>query len=417
MKFEFFGGANEVGRSCIKVDGRFLLDSGLKITEEGSEYPLIHDCIDIEAVFLSHAHLDHTGALPLLNKKGLSCPIFCNLMTKETSKILLKDSYKIELINKQFPIYTKENLYSILGYMNIIKNENIYDFKDIKFSFHYSAHIPGSAYVFLEINDKKILYTGDFNTLDTKLLKASKPNFSNIDYMICETTYGDRNHPNRKEEEKKFLDKISKTLKNGGNVLIPAFAVGRAQEIILILASRNFKVPIYLDGMAKKVSNLYKNKSEYISNHEKYCKSLSNVKYVKSWKEREQIAKTQSIIITTSGMLDGGPVIDYLKYFFHNSKNSILLTGYQGDGTNGKLLVDEGRVFIDGNRIKVQCNLEKFDFSAHAGKNEIIELIKKANPKNLFLQHGDREALKSIEDEFKDKCNVIIPNNGDFYDL
>jgi putative mRNA 3-end processing factor len=417
MKFEFFGGASEVGRSCIKVDERFLFDSGLKITEDGIEYPLIQDCEDIEAVFLSHGHLDHCGALPLLNRKGLSCPIFCNLMTKETSKILLRDSYKIELINKQFPIYNKENLMSILGFMDIIKNDKIYNFKDIKFSFHYSAHIPGSSYVILEINKRKILYTGDFNTSDTKLLEASKPDFKNIDVMITEATYGDRNHPNRNEEENKFLDEIIKTLKKSGSVLIPAFAVGRAQEIALILSKKNFNVPIYMDGMAKKVSNLYKNKSEFISNPNKYCKALENIKFVKSWKEREQIIKTQSIIITTSGMLDGGPVIDYLSFFYHNSNHSILLTGYQGDGTNGKLLLDEGKIFIDGNRVKVKCNVVKFDFSAHAGKNEIINFIQKINPKHLFIQHADEEGLKSIESEFKNKCNVIVPKLGDFFDV
>lgn len=417
MEFTFHGGAGEVGRSCIEVDNRFLFDAGLKITEDGSEYPLMGDCDHIKAVFLSHAHLDHSGALPLFNKKGLRCGVFCNGMTRDTCKILLKDSYHIDLIHKQVPIYTKENLASIISFMEHTRFGKTYEVDGAKFSFHYAGHIPGAASIVLEIDGRKILYTGDFNTIDTNFMGGAKYDFEDIDVMISEATYGDRDHPERKKEEKDFVDQIKKTLASGGSVLIPAFAVGRAQEVFELLNKHNINVPIYLDGMAKQVSKLYRRKPEYITQYDRYVKSLSKVKLVKNWKERQEIARKQCIIITTSGMMDGGPVIDYLGYFYHNEKNSILLTGYQAEGSNGRFLLEEGKVFIDGNRVNVKAFVKKYDFSAHAGRKELVDLINKVNPRVLILQHGDVEPLESLEKEFKSKCKVIVPKLGETIDI
>ena len=417
MQFTFYGGAEEVGRSCVEVDGRFLFDAGLKITEEGSEYPIMDDCSHIKGVFLSHAHLDHCGALPLFNKRGLDCGIFCNSMTKQTSKILMKDSFHIELINKQHPIYTKDNLMSVISFMENVKFNRNYKLDDVNFSFHYAGHIPGASSIVLEIDGRKVLYTGDFNTLDTNLMGGYKPQFTDIDTMICEATYGDREHPGRKAEEKRFLKSIKKVLSRGGNVLIPAFAVGRAQEVKEMLNKEDFGVTIYLDGMAKRVTNLYKKLPEYISNPGKYNDAIGKVKFIKKWRERHEIVKQQSIIITTSGMLDGGPVIDYLGYIYHNEKNGVFLTGYQGEGSNGRLLLDEGRIFIDGVRVKMKAQVEKFDFSAHAGRREIVNSINKIKPKNLILQHGDIEPLESLRKEFEGKMRVIVPKLGETIDV
>lgn len=418
MKFKFHGGAGEVGKSCIEVDERFLLDCGLKICEEGTIYPEVFDNEHIKGVFLSHAHLDHCGSLPLFNKAGLSCGIFCNPMTKQTAKILMKDSYHLEIINKQFPGYTRDNLMSILSFMEKVKFGKEYVVDDATFSFHYAGHIPGASSILLEIGGKRILYTGDFNTRDTYLVKgASYKGFKDIDILITEATYGDRDHPSREEEENMFLDKISDVIERGGNVLIPAFAVARAQEIIQILSKRSFNVPIYLDGMAKQITNLYKKRSDYISNPQKYENSLKDVKFIKRSRDRKEVVKHQSIIITTSGMLDGGPVLDYLGYFYHDPKNAVLLTGFQGEGSNGRLLLEEGRFFVDGIRLKMKAETEKFDFSAHVGRQEIIDVVDEISPKTLVLQHGDTEPINSLYKEFKDKYNVIIPDVGEIYDL
>lgn len=416
MEITFHGGAGEVGRSCIEVDKRFLFDGGLKISEDGSEYPLIQDCSHIKAVFLSHAHLDHSGALPLLHKLGLQCGIFCTKMTRDTAKILMKDSYGIDLLNKHFT-YSKDDLRAVNSFMENVVFDKAYKVDDARFRYLFAGHIPGAASVELEIDGRKILYTGDFNTSSSNLVKAAEYHLKDIDIMLCEATYGDRNHPDRIKEEDDFLQTIKETIDRGGSVLIPAFAVGRAQEIMHILSKRKFNVPIYLDGMAKKVTVLYKDRPEYINNPGKYAKATSGVHFIKKWKERQEIIKHQCIIITTSGMLDGGPVIDYLGYFYHNDKNALLLTGYQAEGTNGKMLLDEGKVFLDGNRVKVKCLVKKYDFSAHAGRSELIKFINKVRPKHLILQHGDEQGLSKLKETFKDKMDVYTPMVGDTLDL
>ncbi len=417
MKLCLYGAAKEVGRSCVCLDNRFLFDSGLKICEDGTEYPLEFDASKIDAVFLSHAHLDHSGALPLLNQRGLRCPIFCNSMTRELSKLLMLDSFKIELLTNQFPEYNKENIKQVIRLMQNARYNKEYHYEDISFSYCYAGHIPGSASIALNYKNKKIVYSGDINSLDTELMAGAS--FGSIsalkspDILIIEATYGNRDHPGRKQQEKSFISSIKETLKSGGVAIVPAFAVGRAQEIILLLDKYKINAKIYLDGMAKKVSNILLKKPEFIRNSIKLRDALRKVTYIKKWSERKEIVKSPCVIITTSGMVDGGPVLDYIKYCYHNEKNRILLTGYQTEESNGRLLLDEGKAYIDGIRLKVKCPVEKYDFSAHSGKKELLEAIKALNPKLVVLNHGDPEAISEFSKAL-DEINVasVAPELG-----
>jgi putative mRNA 3-end processing factor len=418
MIFRFYGGAGEVGRSCVEADERFLFDSGLKISEEGSEYPAVNDLSHIKAVLLSHAHLDHTGSLPLFNSMGLKCGIFCNQMTRDTAKILLSDSYHIELLNKLHPEYNKENLNNVISFMQNIKYDHVQEFDSkTKFSFHDAGHIPGSASILLESSGKRVLYTGDININSTRLLEGLNYNIENVDVMICEATYGDRDHPDRKEQENELIKEIKATLDRDGGVLLPSFAVGRAQEMMMILKEHDFGVPVFIDGMAKKVTNIYLKKPEYIKSQRELIDATAKVRFVKNWKQRAEIARQQGIFITTSGMLDGGPVLDYMGYMYHNDRNSVLLTGYQVEGSNGRLLLDEGRIYIDGNRVKFKGNVKKLDFSAHAGMSDLKKLISKINPEKLIFVHGDQPAIESMRKEHENKHQVFTPKLGDSLDI
>lgn len=413
MKLTFYGGTEEVGRSCIAINDEYLFDAGIKISEEGAQYPHDFDVRKIKAAFISHAHLDHTGALPLYNHKGLMCDIFCTSMTKLTTKLLLKDSLHIELITNYNPGYGKENILNVMGLIKNVNYNKNYNADGCKFKFYDAGHIPGSASILLKTGGKRILYTGDINTTDTKLMKGANYNIKDTDIMICESTYGDRNHTERKKTENDFLNSVQKTLANGGTVLIPAFAVGRSQEILQILNKRKYGVPIYLDGMSKKVTTSYINNPRFIRNHEELKNSVSNVSFVKGWKSRKELLKKQSIIVTTSGMLDGGPVLDYLSVLHNDSRSSILMTGYQAENSNGRLLLDDGRVFIDGMRMKVYCQVKKYDFSAHAGQKELVSLISRIAPKHLVLQHGDPESLIALSKKIDKKIKVYIPKFGE----
>jgi putative mRNA 3-end processing factor len=413
MRLVFYGSAMEVGRNCIEVDDKYLLDCGIKFTEEGTEYPLTRDVAKIKAVFLSHPHLDHAGALPMFNHLGLNCPIYCNSMIADIAKVLLKDSYHVETIEKQHPEYRKENITNVLSMMRNMRYDKEYSENGCKFKLLYSGHIPGSTSFLLEHEGKRLVFTGDINCGDTRLMGKAIYKEDNVDAMICEATYGDREHPPRKEVENAFLSKISEVTEKGGSVLIPVFALGRAQEIMLVLKEKKFNVPIYLDGMSKKITQIMLKRPGFVKNNEELAEAYKRITPVEGPKMRKELAKSQGIVITTSGMLDGGPAIDYLKYYCHDPKNAILLTGYQTENCNGRLLLEQRKVYIDGIRHKVKSFVEKYDFSAHAGRKELVEHIRRNNPKTLILHHGEEGALESLRKEFENEMKVYVPHLGD----
>ncbi len=423
----FLGSAQEVGRSCILINDTYLLDAGIKISEEGQEYPMMNllDPYKIQAVFLSHAHLDHTGALPLLNNNGLNCSIYCTKITKKTTKILLNDSIHIEMLSVKEPAYDQENITKIMSLMKPVDYNREYNqqYKDgnkekkIDFTFLDAGHIPGSSSILLKIDGKTILYSGDINTLTTRLTQGlnyfNQNQLKNIDCFICESTYGDRDHIPRQQTEKEFLQAIKDTLKKGGKVIIPTFSVARAQELAILVSQQNFTVPIYLDGMAKKVTDLFLSESDSIKNGNLLRQAMKKVQYVKKRDDRVTIVKEQCIIITTSGMVAGGPVIDYLKYLYNDQKTAILLTGYQAPNCNGRLLLDEQRAFVDGIGLNVRCTIKQFDFSAHAGKTELIALIKALNPKIVLFNHGEKESCFALANAMPKTITAIVPELGE----
>ena len=419
MDITMHGAAYEVGRSCIEVKTKkenFLFDAGIKLGADFSEYPTVTEPKKINAVFLSHAHLDHSGALPLFNYNGLHCPIFTNVMTKELCKILLKDSLQVELLKEQNPAYSKDNIYNVMDLMQNVKYKKPGVFNTTKYTYYDAGHIPGSASIKVEVDDKKLVYTGDFNLADTRLLKGGTEKFGEVDALIIEATYGNRNHPDRDGEERRFLDKVKQTIDRDASVIIPAFAVGRSQEVLLMLRKLKGDVPIYLDGMSKKVIQEFFSRPEYITNVDNLHEMVKKVRFVTKPKQRQEVMKEQGIFVTTSGMLDGGPVAHYLKHFYGDAEASILLTGFQTEGTNGDLLMKEGNVFIDGQKVRVACKFDKFDFSAHAGLNNLKTVIKNAMPEHLILNHGDPEGIEGLakwaEETFKD-MQVYKPKVND----
>jgi putative mRNA 3-end processing factor len=415
MQFIFHGAGKEVGRSCIVLDNRFILDAGLKITTHGNEYPTPFSPETIEAVFISHAHLDHTGALPLLNHDGLRCPIFMTKMTKLTTEVLLEDSFHIEMMHHDHPGYAKKNILNVLQHIkNIAYNKPKRINNQTQVTFLDAGHIPGSASILLEYKNKRILYTGDINHQTTQLLKGARYNLKNIDVMITEATYGDRGHPNRQETEKDFIETIRETLENEGSVLIPAFAVGRAQELLLLLTShQEITCPIYLDGMARKITDLYINNAQFIRDGKAIQNAQKRVQYITNKSQRKRLLRENCIILTTSGMVSGGPVMSYLKMMHENPDHAILLTGYQGEGTNGRLLLQQKHVLVDGEKLDWQGQIAQFDFSAHAGQQELIDAVKRIRPKDLIINHGDPIAVQALTKKVKHFVKrVHLPDVG-----
>jgi len=326
-----------------------------------------------------------------------------DLLHKDSIKIAKSEGYAIPYSNSD----VKKAKHSV---MPIEPSQRRGIGNDHEVVFHHAGHIPGSL-MFELIGDKKILFTGDFNTTDTRIVKGTKP--VNCDILFLEGTYAGRDHPKKREEmEKDLLDKIDEIVKRGGVAVLPAFAVSRSQELALILKNSGFNV--WFDGMGKKVSKIFLKHQRYLRSSENLKKALNKLNLVHSDQGRKLALKSE-VIITSSGMMDGGPVLNYMNKLKNDPKSAVLLTGYQVPDSNARLLADKGRLDFFGVVQKVECEVQYFDFSAHAGHSELINFAKACNPEKIVLMHSDnREALV---EPLKNVAEIYTPNTGEIVEL
>ena len=410
------GACEEVGRSGFILDfgEKLLLDYGVKMSPVGLEYPTdINE--NIKAIILSHAHLDHSGYLPYFYKKG-NAVSFMTEPTLEISDILWQDSLKIADIEGFTPKYSKYDISDTHKHNFLLPyKKEMHITNDLSLEFFDAGHILGSSLSKLTYKEKTFVYTGDFKLEETQLHKGAD-DVGKIDYLLIESTYGDREHPKRKDVEKALCESVQDTVDNGGFAIIPAFAVGRSQEIVDILTSYNVSSDIYLDGMGEKVANLYLKHSNLIKNPKRLESGLKKAKWVRGPKDRKDAMKKPCVIVTTSGMMKGGPVVGYVEKMINDPKSKIHLSGYQAEETPGRMLQDTGKLPYgkDESIIKVGCKYEKFDLSAHPGQGEMIKAIKQWSPKKIFLIHGDKYVMpvfkKKIEDETGIDVDILKAN-------
>jgi len=407
MKLNFLGGASEVGALSMVMHHRdvsLIFDHGL-LPEDPPQYPMRPPIVDMG--FLTHSHLDHCGMIPSLLRQN-DIPILSSHPTVEVAELLLYDSLKIANIEGYPKHYEKRDIKETKAAFDIVGYNSKRDIGGMEVEVHSGGHIPGSS--MFEIKSKEdTLFTGDINTQNTRLLWGTHP--VECDNLIMETTYGGEDHPDRKETEEKFLDKIDETLERGGQVIVPVFAVGRTQEILMLLDDRDYDV--WYDGMGRTVSRIYLNHEGFLRSPKKLKKALSNANEVKSPSTRER-AKDGEVIVTTSGMVEGGPVLEYLRKIRTDPNSSILLTGYQVEGTNGERLLENSMIRDSGATLPVECDIERFDFSAHAGHEELLEFARGCNPEKIVLCHGDkREKVADDLSEFE----VYTPKEGEIIEI
>jgi len=406
---QFLGGSNEVGSLAmvLEADGiRLLYEYGMTPSNPPS-FPLPPPPVDI--TLLTHAHLDHSGMIPWLCSRE-NHQILSTELTKQISKVLFKDTVKIAKTEGYASPFSnddvKEAEHSFIP-VEINGKKEIGD--DTELHFHSAGHIPGSL-MFEFIGSKKILFTGDLNVINTKLIKGTKP--VKCDILFLETTYAGREHPKREELEKQFLDKISEVVNRGGVAIIPSFAVSRSQELAIILKNSGFN--IWFDGMGKRVSKIFLRYPKYLRSADNLKKALNKINLVHSDQGRRLALKSE-VILTSSGMMDGGPVLNYMNKLKNDSKSAVLLTGYQVEGTNSRLLIDKGKLNFYGVIENVDCEVQYYDFSAHAGHSELIEFAKACEPEKIVLFHGEnRKALVEPLNEFSE---VYTPNTSEILNL
>ncbi|HUL62475.1 MAG TPA: MBL fold metallo-hydrolase, partial [Methanocella sp.] len=265
-----------------------------------------------------------------------------------------------------------------------------YEAKDYTVTLLDAGHIPGSALTYLETGGKTLLYTGDIKNSDTRLLRGSKVHYPEADALIVESTYFGRDHPDRQQLEGKFIESIRHTLDIGGNVIIPCFAIGRTQEILLVLKEHG--VRSYVDGMGVEVTDILLRDPEYLRDPGRLRAAYGYATTVKPGM-RKSVLEEPSVVVTTAGMLNGGPVLSYLKKAAHNPKNKVLLTGYQVENTNGRSALQNGYVDLDGEILPLKCGIEQYSFSAHSGDAELKAIVKHMvdrGTQHVVCVHGDR---------------------------
>ncbi len=412
IKFQFLGGVEEVGRLALLMktrdDTRFLLEYGMCPGKPPS-YPMPAPPVD--TVFLSHAHLDHSGMIPWLFTHS-DQQILTTKITGEISGLLHKDSIKIAKMEGYAVPFSNSDIRHAKNSVEPVKpKQKMKIGENHEVRFHDAGHIPGSL-MFEITGDRKILFTGDFNVIDTRLIKGTKP--VKTDILFLEGTYAGRDHPKKREEiEKDLLDKIDEVTRRGGTAVLPAFAVSRSQELAMVLRKSGYNV--WFDGMGRKVSKIFLKYPKFLRSPENLKKAINNINLVHSNHGRKLAAQKAEVILTSSGMMDGGPVLSYMNKLKNDPKSAVLLTGYQVEDTNSRLLVEHGQLDFYGVKEKVECEVEYYDFSAHAGHSELIDFAKKCNPEKIVLMHSDnREALVEPLNEF---AEVFTPETGETFSM
>jgi putative mRNA 3-end processing factor len=260
---------------------------------------------------------------------------------------------------------------------------------DMKFQLLNAGHTPGSSSVIVEGEGKRILFTGDFNLEDTKLLSGASLDYGELDAVITESTYASEDHTPRPELEKKFVEACTEVVEKGGTVLIPAFGVGRAQEIACTLAGAHFEYPVIFDGMAREASRVIMNEKEFLRDPKLFVDAMHSVEWVEGWRDRRRALRNASVIISPAGMLKGGPSQFYLSKIGKKANNAIFLVSYQIPGTPGKQLLEKGIATIDGKVRKIKAKVQHFDFSSHCGSSHLKEALRRVGGKpKVFCVHG-----------------------------
>ena len=418
MQLRFLGACQEVGRSAYAVktaNSQILMDYGVMINHEVS-FPIHISPKDLNAVLLTHAHLDHSGLVPMLYLHS-KLPLYGVEPTFKLSKVLVRDMIKLSGYYLPFEYMDLENM---LSHAVSVEYNSQFKINDASVSMINAGHIPGSAQIIIESDGRRVLYTGDFNLVPTHLVPGADRQYNNLDAIIIESTYAGDDHPDRVESERNFVLACKEVVEDGGTVLVPAFGVGRSQEIICMLSDHNFSHPIFVDGMALDAIRMLEQHPGSLRDGDLFKKAMRQAEQITNWNERRKAARTAGVIVSPAGMLKGGASVFYMENLAHNNHNGIFLVSYQVEGSPGRMLLDEGRFILRGKARKVEARVEKFDFSSHGGKSQLHETLKEVDKKTrVFVVHGEEAKCKLLADWASNELGLqtMTPQPGESIDI
>lgn len=448
MQLVCCGGASEVGASCflLQIDGKnILLDSGIRMKQGGDLLPSfrrIQELGGVDVILVSHAHLDHTGSLPVISREYPHARIYMTHATKALTQVLLYDSLKIMDHNEaDIPLYAQKNVEEMLN--QIVCYSPQFTFSpfadhDLKVTFYSAGHVLGAVMIYIQGQEGTLLYTGDFSVIAQQTVNGTQVPKLRPDILIMESTYGQYLHANRQTEEARLVATVGEVILGDGKVLIPAFALGRAQEVILILKKAMVKkqIPefrIYVDGMVRAINLVYQSMPNYLKPQlaKKIFRSHrifydEHVIAIDKPEQRKEILESKEplCIISSSGMLKGGPSALYAAGLASDEKNFIAITGYQDEEAPGRELLNlldltdtDRSIVLDGAAIPLKCGFGSYSLSAHADRGELLGLAHRVSPRKLFLVHGDPNSITPLAQQIQGdiRGQVYIPENGDEY--
>jgi len=405
LDVKVLGAANEVGRSGFLVNcngTNVLLDYGVMFGRRGTPpgYPLHVKPKDVDAIIITHAHLDHSGNVPSLFVSG-NTDVYATPPTFDLSKLLIEDMLKIEKNSHPFDLPELNNM---------MKNAKEIGFKqkvtkgNATFELRESGHVIGGSTVLVESEKKRLFYTGDIKTNGSRMLREMDLDIGEIDLLITESTYAKSEQKPRQESEKELIDFANEIMDRKGILFIPSFSVERSQEIACVLRSANFKHKIIMDGMALKVNEIMFRHPEYLRDPKVFANAINSATAIREHSERKRAMGEPCVVISPAGMLVGGNAVYYLQQLSFDAKNGIALVSYQGEGTPGRKLLETGKVSTRGKDVNVTAEVKQFEFSGHADKKELFDMMKKikGNPKVLTV-HGDSESCELFAQEIHEK--------------
>ena len=473
MKVTFLGATKTVTGSNFLVEGagkKFLVDCGMYQGSAADEYeneaPFLFNVDEIDFMLLTHAHIDHSGRIPKLYNEGYRKDVIATKATCDLCSIMLPDSGHIQEMEAEWknrkrerkgedpvpPIYTAEDAAKSLEIFKPVQYNEIVDIdENIKARFNDAGHMLGSSIIEVWITEngetKKIVFTGDLGNNDIPLL--SPPTMiSDADYLVMESTYGNRLHMRNDDKAEIFLNVVYETLEKGGTVVIPSFAVGRTQEILFELNKikekkhdeefyKKYKklmsIPVYVDSplaisateVFKENMNLFNEETQAIINEGDNPLDFPGLKFTRTAEESKALnaSEESSIIISASGMCEVGRIKHHLKHHLWEPNSTILFVGYQAPGTLGRKLVDgEKKVKIFGEEIAVNARIEYIEgYSGHADQERLMNFVYSFTtpPKHIFLVHGEPEGQVVLKQKLEENTNIpiTIPDYGETYQL
>ncbi|MBD3203131.1 beta-CASP ribonuclease aCPSF1 [Candidatus Woesearchaeota archaeon] len=424
IRVSFLGGARQVGRSSIFLqtpESKVLIDCGIDIASEDHAYPYLEapefNIKELDAVIISHSHLDHSGFLPYLFKYGYKGPVYCTSPTRDVMSLLQLDVVKIARAEGKEPIYTSEEIKEMVKHTITLDFEEVTDITpDVRITLYNAGHILGSSMVHLHIGNglHNILYTGDMKFTKSVLLSPASTKFPRLETLMMESTYGGKDNtlPSKRETNNYLKTVIVDTIKRKGKVLLPVLGSGRAQDIIVLIEELYRKkhigrdISVYIDGMVWDITAIHTAYPEFLNSrirnqifHKDNNPFLAEIfKRVGSSKERKQVIEETKpcVILATSGMLVGGPSVEYLKNLGDGKRNSLVFTCYQGQGSLGRRIQRGQRdlTFRKGQKqeiMELKMEVHKLEMSDHADRRELVNFVSRLNPRprKIIINHGE----------------------------